>query len=301
MGVLVGAVQHEHSLAAPLTAIGVIFVLMQALGPVHDAVSTNLGAKVSAWLHDRLMEACAGPPGLAHLERPDLADDLSAAREFDLGLIGPSITVCMPNIGAGFVGFVGGALQALILFGYRWWAPFLVAGAWGSTHWLLKGSAIWLDRQSDEVVEQQRKASYAYRLSVDAPAAKEMRLFGLADWVVGGFASLRPQLMDLSWEQRRLGRRGARWAMAIIVVANGVFLWSLARDADAGRVAVGALVVFAQAAIGASAVAFGGQNGAGKTTLAKLVCRMYDPTAGAIRIDGTDVRELYGMQAASYK
>jgi ATP-binding cassette, subfamily B, bacterial len=35
-----------------------------------------------------------------------------------------------------------------------------------------------------------------------------------------------------------------------------------------------------------------GRNGAGKTTLFKLICRLYDPTAGRILIDGVDVREL---------
>jgi ABC-type multidrug transport system fused ATPase/permease subunit len=35
-----------------------------------------------------------------------------------------------------------------------------------------------------------------------------------------------------------------------------------------------------------------GQNGAGKTTLAKLVCRLYDPEGGAVRVDGVDLREL---------
>jgi ABC-type multidrug transport system fused ATPase/permease subunit len=35
-----------------------------------------------------------------------------------------------------------------------------------------------------------------------------------------------------------------------------------------------------------------GQNGAGKTTLAKLLCRMYDPTDGALRVDGDDLRSL---------
>jgi ABC-type multidrug transport system fused ATPase/permease subunit len=41
-----------------------------------------------------------------------------------------------------------------------------------------------------------------------------------------------------------------------------------------------------------SSLAIVGQNGAGKTTIAKLLCRFYDPTSGAIEIDGVDVREL---------
>ena len=35
-----------------------------------------------------------------------------------------------------------------------------------------------------------------------------------------------------------------------------------------------------------------GRNGAGKTTLFKLICRLYDPTAGRILIDGVDIREF---------
>lgn len=38
-------------------------------------------------------------------------------------------------------------------------------------------------------------------------------------------------------------------------------------------------------------VAFVGANGAGKTTLVKLLCRLYDPTAGRITIDGVDLRD----------
>jgi ABC-type multidrug transport system fused ATPase/permease subunit len=41
-----------------------------------------------------------------------------------------------------------------------------------------------------------------------------------------------------------------------------------------------------------TSLAIVGQNGAGKTTLAKLLCRLYDPQAGAIEIDGLDLRTL---------
>lgn len=35
-----------------------------------------------------------------------------------------------------------------------------------------------------------------------------------------------------------------------------------------------------------------GENGSGKTTLVKLLCRLYDPTAGRILLDGVDIREF---------
>ena len=39
-------------------------------------------------------------------------------------------------------------------------------------------------------------------------------------------------------------------------------------------------------------VALVGENGSGKTTLVKLLCRLYDPSAGSIQINGLDLRAL---------
>ena len=39
-------------------------------------------------------------------------------------------------------------------------------------------------------------------------------------------------------------------------------------------------------------IALVGENGSGKTTLIKLLCRLYDPTSGAISFDGIDLREF---------
>jgi ATP-binding cassette subfamily B protein len=41
-------------------------------------------------------------------------------------------------------------------------------------------------------------------------------------------------------------------------------------------------------------VALVGENGSGKTTLMKLLCRLYDPTAGRITLDGIDLRDMDG-------
>jgi len=43
---------------------------------------------------------------------------------------------------------------------------------------------------------------------------------------------------------------------------------------------------------GGQRVAVVGQTGAGKSTIAKLLMRFYDPTGGAVRIDGMDLRDL---------
>lgn len=40
-------------------------------------------------------------------------------------------------------------------------------------------------------------------------------------------------------------------------------------------------------------IAIVGVNGAGKTTLIKLLCRVYDPTDGAILVNGTDLRDIH--------
>jgi len=41
-----------------------------------------------------------------------------------------------------------------------------------------------------------------------------------------------------------------------------------------------------------STLALVGETGSGKTTLAGLVARLYDPSAGAVRIDGADIRDM---------
>ncbi|HXI42966.1 MAG TPA: hypothetical protein VNH83_23495, partial [Bryobacteraceae bacterium] len=196
MGVLVGAVQRGHPLSGPLAFAGTIFVLLQVLSPIHQAVSANLGDRTAAWLYDRLTEACVRPPGMGHLEDPKLTGDLTIARDFDLGMTGPPLSISMDFIANGMVEMIGGIASAMILARYAWWAPIVLAGAWLATHWLLRESAIWRDRNTEEVRDAQRDADYAYRLAVDPPASKELRLFGLAGWTINRFIARRTRLHE---------------------------------------------------------------------------------------------------------
>jgi ABC-type multidrug transport system fused ATPase/permease subunit len=275
----------------------------------------------------------------------------------------------MREIGNGFTEIASGLAQAVLLAAYRWWAPILIGGAWLATHVLLRESALWKIWHAQGVVEQQREVDYNYRLAVDAPAAKEIRLFGLADWVVERFASRRRRFAEILYHERRLRQRPLGWSLALIVAANAIVFASLARSATANELSLAQLVVFAGAAVGCAALGFSefdwwfrgsaqpvpkvldlalamrpagqvavgprpatglptreirfdgvrfaypgtdmqvldgfdlavpagrslaivGPNGAGKTTLAKLLCRLYDVQAGAIEVDGADIRSL---------
>ncbi len=369
MGVLVGAVQRGDDLAVPLAWVGSVFVLLQVLAPLHDATGANLGSRTAAWLYDKLTSACVRPPGMGHLENPELTTDLTMGRDFDLGISGPPLAISMNFIAGGLVQMLGGLASAVVLVAYTWWAPLLLAGAWLSTHWLLRESGVWRDRNTEEVRGAQRHADYAYRLAVDPPAAKELRLFGLAGWTVERFRRQRRLLFDLRWEATRLRERPVLWCLLLVLGANLLLFWSLALSAAEGVLALDRMVTFASAAISTSMIGFGGlswaldgaaaptgavlrlqramdpagalvigrasadgmpareirfrdvrfaypttgvavlegfdltipagsslaivgQNGAGKTTLAKLLCRLYDPEAGAIEVDGVDLRTL---------
>src|SRR5688572_23721619 len=260
MGILVGAVQSGDSLAGPLGVIGVLFVLLQVVTPLQTAVSHNLGDRTAAFLYDRLTGMCVRPPGLAHLEDPSLAADLTVARDFDLGMTGPPLSYSMDFIAGGLVGMIGGIAAAVVLFEFAWWAPIVLAGAWLATHWLLRESAVWRDRNTEEVRSAQRDSDYAYRLAVDPPAAKELRLFGIVGWVIERFVSRRTRLHELQYEATRLREKSVVWSLLLVVSANVAVFWSLANAAANGSLDLGAAVVFVQCALGTAMIAFGGLN-----------------------------------------
>ncbi|MEP7310307.1 MAG: ABC transporter ATP-binding protein [Acidobacteriota bacterium] len=277
MGVLVAAVQRGHGLATALALVGSVFVLLQVLNPIHQAVGANLGDRTAAWLYDRLTDACVRPPGMGHLENPTLTNDLTVARDFDLGMTGPPLSISMEFIAGGLVEMIAGLSSAVVLAAYAWWAPIVLGGAWLATHWLLRESGVWRDRNTDEVRGAQRDADYAYRLAVDPPASKELRLFGLVGWTIDRFVARRTRLHELQYEATRLRERPVIWSMLLVLGANIVVFWSLAIAAAAGTVTLGAVVVFAQCAVGTSMIAFGGLNWALDTAAA--------PVAAVLRLE----------------
>ena len=296
MGTLVGAVQRGESLTVPLAVVAAVFIPLQVLSPIHHAIGTNLGSRVAAWLYDQLTLACVRPPGMGHLENPALTSDLTMARDFDLGISGPPMSFSMDFIASGLVEMIAGLTCAVVLAAYAWWAPLLLAGAWIATHWLLRESGVWKDRNTDDVREAQRHADYAYRLAVDAPAAKELRLFGLASWAVERFRSRRRRLHELRWQATRLRERPVVWSLVLVLAANVIVFWSLADAAASGALALDRVVTYATAAVTTSMIAFGGLSWAldGAAAPAAAVLRLQEAMDRAGALTGGDGRGTEG-------
>ncbi|MBB5888962.1 ATP-binding cassette subfamily B protein [Kutzneria kofuensis] len=215
-----------------------------------------------------------------------------------------------------------------------------------------------------------RRMDYLSSLVTTDTYAKEIKLFGLGDYLVDRFRRISAVYFG---RQRKLvterNLRGTGWGLITTITASLTYLY-IALEAVNGRLTVGDLLLFTQASTavqqsvsqlfsgftgmyennlyldnlykllatepavvaparprplpnpvrghvvfedvtfaypGTDSVALDGvsfeilpgqttavvgRNGAGKSTLFKLLCRLYDPTAGRILLDGIDIREF---------
>ena len=85
-------------------------------------------------------------------------------------------------------------------------------------------------------------------------------MFGLVGWTIERFVARRTRLHELQYAATRLRERPVAWSVLLVTSANVIVFWSLADAAASGRTQSRSVVMFAQAAIGISMIAFGGLN-----------------------------------------
>ncbi|GAA2756308.1 ATP-binding cassette domain-containing protein [Actinopolymorpha rutila] len=358
------ALQSWRWLAVTVAA----FVTAPVAAAVSRGVEEVASARYLAAYYDLVVDTGVHPHAVTHLEDPANAQQLVSAVEASRDWL------FLRGIGGTWVALsnkLNGVGALVVVSTWRWWVgPFLVVG------WLLLSRAVahWRSVVFDDMIGEtglgRRRASYLQGLLVERAAAKEVRLYGLGGWLVGGFVNAWQETMAIVSRRRLRGVSGTLPALAVLLVLNAAAFAVLAADAAADRVSTGVLVTVVQGILGLAAfgrqddgetslgrtascvaalaafrtalglsflptpaqatldtapisaaagkvelreVTFGypggdrpvvehlnltipagqavalvGVNGVGKSTIVKLLCGLWPPQAGEVRIDGLD-------------
>ena len=269
---LTGALIHaipgvvEHGLGSPggrpaLLALCGLVVGQTALSLGGNAlvqISRVLGSEFALEVHLAVAGVTLGSPGLAPLEDPAVADALQPVLEAERRGILASTPSLLSEVVATRL---RGAGAFAVLLGFAWWAPFLLAAAWQLTSLLYRKSteaAASVDMNQGAV--RLRRAEYLRSVALDPPAAKEVRVFGVADWVVGRYGEAWRDALGLVWRTRKASRGITAAATVALALSHVAVLGALALAAGRGEVGVAALLVFVQAVIATSALGVMGQS-----------------------------------------
>lgn len=180
------AASHLHgapgrALAVALLVAGLLYALSLLTGPYQEWLSACVKARLVDGLQSRLMAAVGEPVGVAHLEDPEVCDQLDLARGKLTGYLPADAPVAL----AGVVGTrLGGVAACGLLAAFRWWLGLGLLVMWLAIRRPLREIIIAQIVGFRAKAEVMRRAWYFLYLSLRPAAAKEMRVFGLGDWTV---------------------------------------------------------------------------------------------------------------------
>ncbi|MEU3645951.1 ABC transporter ATP-binding protein [Lentzea sp. NPDC034063] len=249
-GVLVAGLPDDPAQATfGLALFGTALLVGTVLSAVLDHEAAVLDGRFARTIHDTVVGATLRTSA-ANLIDPKTTKELGALAEFERvdGFVG-TVTALKELLRQRATG-VG---AAVVLATFAWWAPIVMFLGWRG---LSFGVRKWLDHGMTLGAQQgenaMRRARYLRGLAVDSPAAKEIRVFGLAGWLVPLYRDSYLGALEVVWAGRKLGMRTVFAATGGVLLAHLVVLTAIARTTTTPA----EIVVYAQAVLSTSALGY---------------------------------------------
>ncbi|GAB3743425.1 ABC transporter ATP-binding protein [Microlunatus parietis] len=243
-----------------LVAIGVVLLAQELVASLATVTTTVVYQRYDEHLLTRVMKALLAVPGLDPFEDPALAIKTDRA-------------VRIPGFGPGEL--ITGLMEKGAVRAQGLAAAVLVATIWPlaavvlSVAWLLVGRRLQVDFDADpdagtdpsSWTETRRRARYLKQVGLMPAWAKELRIFGLVDWLADRFGRQNAKVLADLWRIRAVEQRVVLALFTVVVAANVVVLALAARAAMDGSLSLGQLIILLQGLLGMAFLA--SQNGDG--------------------------------------
>ena len=233
------------------------FLLTQVLTPVGNALGQQLRRRVDGALRDETMALMLRPLGIGPLEDQRTLDELSeAVRVFDRewGTPGQACVGLLALL-ARYTRLL--ALVVVIGVAIAWSAGLAVGVAvllfrYGQRGGLRKYSRVW-----QQVVGKQREVAYLHDITMTDVAAKEIRVFGLSEWLADRYvAAWQAVVVPYARARRHVYLTPYLVLTSAALLLAGGAMVQTARLAATGQVSLTALALGVQAV--ALAISLGG-------------------------------------------
>ncbi len=239
---------HTSGLLLVVVALVVALALSQVVSVTREGVIEALARQMDMVLRRRLIEAVGRPAGVGHLEDPEMQRRIAVAHGLANRLGGPA---------GGLLGVAGRAQMLLtgagcvVLLG--WVQP--VLGATLGVVTLAVGW--WLRREYLRLVELLhlnpgllRRTEYLRDVLVTPGAEKEVRVFGLGQWLMGRHHGEWLGVVSAAWRDRRISWWKIALGSAVFGLGLAAAFAALANGWRSGTVTTAGLVIGVQASIG---------------------------------------------------
>ncbi|HYU83800.1 MAG TPA: ABC transporter ATP-binding protein, partial [Kribbellaceae bacterium] len=221
---------------------GVLVGVQWLAAALREATCEALGDRVNHHLQRELMRAVMRPAGVAHLETAATMDLISVGRDNFAQWMRPGRLAWELTLLLSARAMLIGASLVLTKFSLLAGPAFLAAVLWAEHEGRMvskKAAENHFDSTPDS-----RRTYYYFTLGTEPPAAKEVRVFGLASYLLDGFSSYWRKAHSEAFSGS--SRRERIATITLAVVALGILGW-LCLSAARGGLGIGSAVVSAQA------------------------------------------------------